>query len=434
MFYTAFRSRDQSTPAVTIYCGSNSMNYGTGWTGFIHYYRSPGINWGYYNSRDMCQDYINPGPPYRYGQRFSCFHLENPAFSLANSGDYQAYSNWNTIRRYLGGFVPAIWPADARFVPSGMTDSALMNATGQYAIADASVHGATAWNKFRPGNPTADLGVFLGEFKDIPRMLETTARGFHNLWKSIGGRSHGKIPKEVANHWLNTQFGWLPFISDLRKFHRTYASTDAQLQRIRRQNGAWIRHGGTLESTKTSTVQASSDVYTKHSPLPQANILVNSSAPGSYVQSLDVEQRTWFEGSFRYYIPNVNSVEWEKRVLLDLYGAMPNPSLIWELTPWSWLVDWCSNVGDVVSNMSTGWAENLAAKYAFVMKSTDYTWVLNSTLRMKPAVVHNTWSYPLKWRMRTPASPFGFGLSGIDFTARQWSILSALGLSRLAYR
>jgi hypothetical protein len=119
---------------------------------------------------------------------------------------------------------------------------------------------------------------------------------------------------------------------------------------------------------------------------------------------------------------------------MELYGLKPNPALIWELTPWSWLVDWCSNVGDIISSMDTGWAENLAAKYAFVMKSHTEMYVSSSTVHLRDGDISDAWTFPYEWKSREGASPFGFGLTGLDFSDRQWSILSTLGISRLSVR
>jgi hypothetical protein len=106
---------------------------------------------------------------------------------------------------------------------------------------------------------------------------------------------------------------------------------------------------------------------------------------------------------------------------------------VWELTPWSWLADWFTNVGDVVANMSTGYAENLAAQYAYVMGTTQISTCWDTSLNTKQGVIHNSSGYTETYKHRVGASPFGFGLTSNDFSARQWSILAALGLSRLKF-
>ena len=41
------------------------------------------------------------------------------------------------------------------------------------------------------------------------------------------------------------------------------------------------------------------------------------------------------------------------------------------------------------------------------------------------------WYAQVERKQRSVGSPFGFGLSPGDFSARQWSILAALGLTRM---
>lgn len=379
-------------------------------------------------------DECHPGPPYRTGGPFNKFTFSDPCV-VTSSGTFYGWVSASVGYRYVGGFVPTMKCAD--FNPS-FSSSNLWSETDFdspiSSLGDISNYGATGWNKFRPGNPTADLGVFLGELRDVPRMLKGTAEFFHNMWRAMGGSLTGFAPKKVADAWLNTQFGWRPFISDLRKFYRTYQRLDEHLNRIRRDNGKWIRRGGTVQTDSYSTEISRSDTVTGHWPALSGYFHPSAQISGSRVARLVYSRTVWFEGAFRYWIPSINSPQWRYRAIAELYGAMPCPSLIWNLIPWSWLVDWCSNVGDVISNMSTGYADNLAAKYAYIMGTTSYVGELDSTQTTKQGNIHNTWRFPVEWKHRCAASPFGFGLSGGDFTTRQLSILAALGISRLGLR
>jgi hypothetical protein len=112
------------------------------------------------------------------------------------------------------------------------------------------------------------------------------------------------------------------------------------------------------------------------------------------------------------------------------------PEVVWELLPWSWLIDWYSNVGDLLLNIVQQPDENRAARDAFLMRTTELNLVLNSIADFKVTLggpFHDTWTVRITRKERVEASPFGFGLVGDDFSARQWSILAALGLSRLRY-
>lgn len=385
---------------------------------------------GQYNRQELCLDDTHPGPPYRTGGNCLIFQWSDPGILPESAGSYSSQTTpWLYV--YEGGFLPTCtWQSFGTYYSVAKFSTEFTTPGTHYGSEEnASSYGATGWNRFRPGKPTADLGVFVGEFHDVPRMLKGTASLFRDLWKREGG-TFRKPTKAFANHWLSTQFGWLPFINDLRKFHKTYTMMDERIAQIRRNNGRWTRRGGSIVDDSDTTVIASSTTATGHWPSLPSYIYKNPSNTGSYKTSLTRQTRAWFQGCFRYWIPNIDSVLWSTRAKAELYGAMPNPALIWELTPFSWLVDWMSNVGDVVSNMDNGWADNLAAKYAYVMKTVSVQGEFASTCVLKDTTLNNVWFFPVSWKTRAGASRFGFSLTESDFSARQWSILAALGIQR----
>jgi hypothetical protein len=290
--------------------------------------------------------------------------------------------------------------------------------------------GATGWNRFRPTRSGAELGVFLGEIREVPRMLKTTAKGFHDLWRSMGGSKTGFGPKSVANHWLNTQFGWLPFVSDLRNFYNVTKNLDRKLKQLRRDNGQWTRRGGTVSNSSDSSLVAEGSSL---GVTPQVPTSLYAGAPyGTYRTTSYMTQNVWFRGAFRYYIPaKPDTWLWNAMAVAQLYGLQPSPSLIWELTPWSWLIDWCSNAGDCIDNLSSIMFDGLCAKYAYVMGTTSISAVHTADINYRTCPTTASWFSKWTRKSRVGASPFGFGLTDFDLSVRQWSILSALGLTRL---
>lgn len=261
-------------------------------------------------------------------------------------------------------------------------------------------------------------------------MLMTTAKGFHNIWKSMGGSPQGFGPKAVANHWLNTQFGWFPFLSDLRDFYNTVKDLDKKLKQLRRDNGRWVRRRGTV--SRTSEVEVVAESTTVPGLVPVLYTQLYNIPYGGYRVVRSNTQRVWFEGAFRYWIPGKpDSWEWNVRAYAMLFGVQPSPSLLWELTPWSWLIDWCSDAGDAIANMSSIMFDNLCAKYAYIMGTTSQEVTSTGWSNFKSGYLQNSWSASMTRKKREQASPFGFGLSSGSFSARQWSILTALGLTRL---
>lgn len=159
-------------------------------------------------ARDIeeCLDELHPGPPWKSGGPFDKWRLLTDYPVLTPS--YDLISGW---WRYAGKFCMLPDPRDY------LEHSSLSSAMAA-DWRDASSYGPQAWNRFRPGKPEANLMQFLVEIREVPRMLMTTARLFARLWRKMGGRRRQFKPDGVANHWLNTQFGWRPFIRDLIDF------------------------------------------------------------------------------------------------------------------------------------------------------------------------------------------------------------------------
>jgi len=387
------------------------------WNPTFYHVGNPGNKPRY---EEVTKDELHPGPPYRTGGPFTSWKVNTDEW-VAKAPVDVPYFLW----RYAGEHLPAIRPS----VYSGYSSfSDFQNFSGYDDVSD---WGPTGWNRFRPTKSGADVAVFLGELKEVPRMLRTTAKGFKDVWKSMGGSPTGFGPKSVANHWLNTQFGWFPFLNDLRNFYTSATNFDKKLKQLRRDNGRWVKRGGTLSTENDSEL-----VYeqTGSAGLLPAPITQLCSGPpyGSGETWRHISRHIWFEGAFRYWIPGKpGTLPWNAKAAALIFGARPSPSLVWELTPWSWLIDWVSNAGDCIDNLSSILYDNLCAKYAYVMGHTTVETVYTGKTNYKTGPVTASWYYSLDCKTRVAASPFGFGLTGSDFSARQWSILSALGLTRL---
>lgn len=295
---------------------------------------------------------------------------------------------------------------------------------------DATSYGPTAWSRFKPGKPKVDLGLFLAELRDAPRMLLSSLKWFVNAEKALrrSGVLRG-LSKEAAQHHLNTQFGWLPFLNDVRRFYATCVDLDKHIAQIKRDNGQWVRKAGTVEEKDEISTWTTASAAVAPSP---GSVFFHQVGAGSTTFVKEQYSNVWFAGRFRYWIPDIQSGKTEARVLRKLYGLDVTPSLVWNLIPFSWLGDWVSNVGDNISNLTNGWAENLTAKYAYVMRTTGTAVSVTPKWHTRQCgTIPFHFRYYLTRKVRVGASPFGFDLDFGDFSQRQLSILSALGLSRL---
>jgi len=304
-----------------------------------------------------------------------------------------------------------------------------------------------------PGAPVANIGQFLVELRDLP---QTPGRGFlYNKGDIFRGFSKlSDIPKRALHHvknfrnlgseYLNVLFGWKPFVSDLRKMYNLQRNADAALTRLISENGKGIRRRAILEEDTNTTE------YTRAYTQPYAGLLSSKPFwyPGkSFVRvQRTVETKVWYAARYQYFIPEVNlqSSQWTKRAKAALFGVYPTPELLWEVLPWSWLIDWYTNFGDVATNLSYHPAENLISNYSFVMKHVKEKTVATCHVSHPPqssqfiTVEGHDHTFRSVYKSETKAraggvNPFGLNVKWSDLSPYQISIVAALGLSRSSF-
>jgi hypothetical protein len=267
------------------------------------------------------------------------------------------------------------------------------------------------------------MGQFLGELRDLPKVPEILN------WKERA-RYFRSLSRNGSKEYLNVQFGWLPFVNDLRKFGHTVKSADTQIDNFLRNSGRNIRRRYTFPTESSTIVTELGKGY--GSPVLVTQLYQH---PGDLTKEVRTETKRWFSGCFTYYVPPLtykSAGVVAEQLASKLYGLRVTPDLVWKLAPWSWAVDWVSNVGDVVHNFSAFSNDGLVMRYGYVMehKSVITTWTLKEIALTGAGsfTLHQFASQSVKTRRR--ATPYGFGLNSSDFSAKQWSIIAALGISR----
>lgn len=394
------------------------------WRDSSNFYSKPGL------SRGQEWYVTNPGPPYRTGWDFLKIDRDFSAVNdIVAQGEYKSRNDWY---RYTGGFVPH-WKVlpDAVVGWQDTTLASYQDYTGLESYANP--HGPTGWNKFKPGKPTASFGQDLVEARDIPRMLKGTAKFFKDTWRAMGGHPTAFQPKSVADHYLNYEFGWLPFVSSIIDMYRTYHELDRLMNKLRQDNNKWVKVGGSISHDESTSSIAEDTQLSGHWPY-LSSYFYPDGAPqgsGSWIATRSTFNRAWFSGRFKYWIDNTDSVLWTKKAQLAMFGLEAHPGVIYEVLPWSWLIDWFGNVGDNIANLQSTIYDGLVASQAFSMETTESKYSVTSVQNFHDGPLTNTWTFSNSRKSRTVASPFGFNLSLGDLTNRQIAILGALGLTML---
>ncbi len=281
--------------------------------------------------------------------------------------------------------------------------------------------GATAISRCKPASPHASFAVFLGELM---------RDGVPSLLAEFNVKSQLEHFRAQGRNYLNIEFGWKPFISDLRKTAVALNRQADIIEDLRRNSGKPMRRRYEFPVASTvSSYQMGANAF----PWPYLTVY-HWRQDGCEVRAVNTK-RTWFSGEFRYYYPPVNAalVERMRHYARSILGVDVTPGTLWDLTPWTWLADWFANTGDVLANISAISEDNLAMRYGYLMQeatqevTTTHTGVqtwygsLPSTISGKRLVSHKT---------RIGASPYGFGSDWAGFSPRQIAILAAIGINQ----
>lgn len=286
----------------------------------------------------------------------------------------------------------------------------------------AAGFGAEAFSKMKPTAPNFGAFNAIYELHDVPKMLRQ---------RMVDGNL-----KNISNYWLALQFGWKPLLRDIRNLVNTQRNAQTRLAQLLRDEGRSVRRRVILDETESLIESSSGTAYGSFDPGDFVTYFYSSDP----THDTKVYQRTkiWASARFRYFLPpGPRDIDWTRRMLAGIYGLYPSPKQVWDCVPWSWLVDWFTNIGYVIDNTSSGVADRLAAEYAYVMRKTE-------TVR-ESLLTWSGWKFPDKapfttktsstasafMKFRSPIDPFGGAFSEDSLSPMQWSILGALGLSRL---
>lgn len=301
------------------------------------------------------------------------------------------------------------------FADLKLSDSAL-GVMGTRYISDAS-----------PTRPRAGLTIALAELKreGLPRLSSDS------LLALLKGRPQ-RLLKGAGSDYLNWQFGWLPIISDVQDLAKSVMTADDLLSQLYRDDGRIVRRRrGDPEERILSETTVLSTGY----GIPSLAYQMYPKGAGRIETVTKVTRATWFSGAFMYHLPsNVTPLGKLHKLAVEaryLYGLGLSAIDVWNLVPWSWLVDWYTNVGECLSTFSDQIYNGQILKYGYVMARTSrqVRRSIDIQIGSNIHVASARTEYVLKQRVQ--ATPFGFGTTWDGFTPYQISILSALGLSRL---
>lgn len=317
---------------------------------------------------------------------------------------------------------------------------------------DARYYGQKAIGEVAPNSPEVNLAAILGELKEglpsLPGILLLKDRA-----KALKQKPT-KSGKSIGSEYLNIQFGLIPLLSDIRAVYDAVNNVSTKLAQYERDAGKGVRRRMSFPITKRREVFTPNDLEIQGTAfgIPPGYFLEKdmfaSHSVGEYgytrgTLTMNYTQKVWFTGSFTYFVPQGTSlaanVDKYRHMLERIFAPGMTVEALWQLAPWSWLVDWIFDLNASISSYQRLSDDSLVMNYGYVMATTSKVATLDLQILRHPQLpneklpvssVRTTIKSVKKERVR--ANPYGFSVATpAGFTGKQWSIMAALGLSRM---
>lgn len=294
-------------------------------------------------------------------------------------------------------------------------------------LLDGSDYGGEAYRRMKPTKPEFNALNSVYELKDLPGMLRQ--------------QLHKNNLKNIGSYALAYKFGWESLLRDIRNLVETQQSLAKRLKQLLRDNGKPVRRRVVLAEYEDTQEPIRYTGNQMVSPSFVDQYFASAPFDTKCVDTRSSGGRVWASAQFRYWLPGgPKDIAWTRRMMARLYGFQPSPAVIYNMIPWTWLVDWFGDLGGLLENMDAGVADRLSADHFYVMRE-DY----NSLVRtIETTLFTNGQVYPNHTyktftstsvttgftKTRVAGDPFGFRTE-LPLDPMQLAIAGALGLSRI---
>lgn len=199
------------------------------------------------------------------------------------------------------------------------------------ALLDVAAATSKLLARTNPNRVASSIPQFIGELKDVPNMFRLQA-------SNLAATRPKKFGSTVGGAYLQWKFGWEPLIRDIQNFLDGQRLVDQRVKEL--QN--LYKNGGISRRLNLASGSAGYEDVLSILSFPSSTILYGK-------MSRITKGRQW--GTVRWIptaIPTDLSNESLRKLARDAVFGLGGVHIsdVWELLPWSWMVDWCSNIGD----------------------------------------------------------------------------------------
>lgn len=200
---------------------------------------------------------------------------------------------------------------------------------GVPTLASAAAEIVAATN---PSRPLLDVPVFAKELRDIPGLLF---------------KRSNDLGRDLARGRLSLEYGWKPLIRDLKNlldFKKAFADRVREIEHVRRTG---------LRRKRTAFNGSSTPAFRIENLDNYRGFIPNGRLSEVTTVKVDVFVR-WRPDGVPPRFLGYNETDYDihataLRALTGMNDYIVDPSTIWEVLPFSWLADWCTNAGDYLA-------------------------------------------------------------------------------------
>jgi hypothetical protein len=314
-------------------------------------------------------------------------------------------------------------------------------------------YGTTAIAKTRPDISPVNVTNFLVELRrdGIPfaaKLSKSRLEGIIKRYQDKAASAGKTSAKEGSDIFLENTFGLQPFVSDLKDFVRMQSKGISTLDNLLTNSGKLIRRRYRFPDNNfyTTLGRAGANQFGFDSQFNWSNegFFINY---GDFRRpiyepefTVHTERKAWFSGAYVVHMPPDMEPVSRLRAAADKlrwdYGVGLDIDTVYNLIPWSWLLDWQLNLGDLITNVAKWQDDAVVLQYGYMMEETKSTYMVSPV----PGSQFNGNTTPIQRcpdmgikvhkKRRIRATPYGFGLTYGSLSDYQKAILAAIGITR----
>jgi len=211
---------------------------------------------------------------------------------------------------------------------------------------------------------SSNLLVTLAQLGQTVGMIKHPFKSLNRYWrrdvKKLTCRQAAKLGADV---WLESRYGWRNLYYDVRALALAYNEARQHLAYLAERSGRW-----------TSYARTQTDVV----PYPSASLgnLGNLSSLLIVPTLVEYSRYATFSADFRL---NDAAAHWSTMdAMMQRLGTGQVLEALWDLVPFSFVVDWIINVQDLIGNDPIYWNTHRARQMGYSVKEQ---WKMEITLR-----------------------------------------------------